>query len=135
MTAATAIVPKTRTILVIEDFSDTRQLMMVLLRKNGYNVLEAEDGLEGVSKATEGSPDLILMDLALPKMDGVEAARRIHDTPKLSHIPIIALSAYLTPDVERAVFNAGCVEMFAKPFDSASLLECIEVTLANFSSY
>jgi CheY-like chemotaxis protein len=135
MTAATAIAPPTRTILVIEDYSDTRQLLSVLLRKNGYQVLEAEDGLEGFLKATGSKPDLIIMDLALPEMDGVEAARRIHDTPKLSHIPIIALSAYLTPDVERAVFNAGCVEMFPKPFDSGSLLECIQVTLAGNSSY
>lgn len=135
MTAATAIATPTRTILVIEDYSDTRQLLSFLLRKNGYQVLEAEDGLEGFLKATGSRPDLIIMDLALPEMDGVEAARRIHETPKLSHIPIIALSAYLTPDVERAVFNAGCVEMFPKPFDSGSLLECIQVTLASNSSY
>lgn len=135
MSASTAIAPTTRTILVIEDYSDTRQLLSVLLRKNGYRVLEAEDGLEGFLKATGTKPDLIIMDLALPEMDGVEAARRIHDTPKLSHIPIIALSAYLTPDVERAVFNAGFVEMFPKPFDSGSLLECIQVTLASSSSY
>ena len=131
MTAGTATAITTRTILVIEDYSDTRELLSVLLRKKGYEVVEAEDGLEGFLKATGTRPDLIIMDLALPEMDGVEATRRIHDTPKLSHIPIIVLSAYLTPDVERAVFNAGCVEMFPKPFDSESLLECIEVTLAN----
>jgi two-component system, cell cycle response regulator DivK len=135
MTPATAIAPTTRTILIIEDYSDTRQLLSVLLRRNGYKVLEAEDGLEGFLKATGTKPDLIIMDLALPEMDGIEAARRIHDTPKLSHVPIIALSAYLTPDVERAVFNAGCVEMFPKPFDSESLLECIEVTLASGNSH
>lgn len=131
MTAATATAITTPTILVIEDYSDTRELLSVLLRRKGYDVVEAEDGLEGFLKATGTRPDLIIMDLALPEMDGVEATRRIHDTPKLSHIPIIVLSAYLTPDVERAVFNAGCVEMFPKPFDSESLLECIEVTLAS----
>ena len=134
MTAGIATAPTTRTILVIEDYSDTRELLSVLLRKRGYEVLEAEDGLEGFLKATGTRPDLIIMDLALPEMDGVEATRRIHDTPKLAHIPIIVLSAYLTPDVERAVFNAGCVEMFPKPFDSESLLECIEVTLASRTS-
>lgn len=134
MTAGIATALTTRTILVIEDYSDTRELLSVLLRKRGYEVLEAEDGLEGFLKATGTRPDLIIMDLALPEMDGVEATRRIHDTPKLAHIPIIVLSAYLTPDVERAVFNAGCVEMFPKPFDSESLLECIEVTLATRTS-
>jgi two-component system, cell cycle response regulator DivK len=129
MTAATARKPANRTILVIEDYQDTRYLLSVLLRKHGYNVLEAEDGLEGFLKATGARPDLIIMDLTLPKMDGIEAARRIHANPKLSSTPIIALSAYLTPGVQHEIFNAGCTEMFPKPFDSDSLLECIEVTL------
>ncbi len=132
MTAATA--PATRTILVIEDYQDTRRLLSVLLRKHGYNVLAAEDGLEGFLKATGARPDLIIMDLTLPEMDGIEASRRIHANPKLSSTPIIVLSAYLTPRVEREIFNAGCTEMFPKPFDSESLLECIAVTLAANSS-
>lgn len=129
MTAAIATAPAARTVLVIEDYSDTRELISILLQKKGYNVIEAEDGIQGYLKATGSRPDLIIMDLALPAMDGVEAARRIHETPKLAHIPIIALSAYLTPEVEEAVFAAGCVEMFPKPFDAESLLECVGVTL------
>jgi len=116
-------------ILVIEDYSDTRRFISVLLKKRGYNVIEAEDGLEGLLKATGTKPDLIIMDLALPEMDGIEVARRIRETPKLSQVPIIVLSAYLTPEVEEEVLAAGCVEMFPKPFDSESLLDCIDATL------
>ena len=118
------------TILIIEDYADTREMISILLRRKGYNVVEAEDGVEGLLKAAWQNPDLILMDLALPEMDGVEATRRIHSTPKLADIPIIVLSAYLNEAVERDVLAAGCVEMFPKPFDAESFLECIEVTLA-----
>ena len=117
------------TILVIEDYSDTRELLTALLRNNGYNVVEAEDGIEGILKAGWLYPDLILMDLSLPEMDGVEAASRIHAQAKLSRIPIFVVSAYLTEAVERDVRAAGCVEVFSKPFDPHALLERIRVTL------
>ena len=129
MFLATAQAPATRNILVIEDYSDTRRMLSVLLTKHGYNVIEAEDGLEGFLKATGCKPDLIIMDLALPEMDGIEATRRIHRTPKLAQVPIIVLSAYLTSDVEEEALAAGCVEIFPKPFDSESLLDCIAATL------
>lgn len=117
------------TILVIEDYSDTRELLGALLRNNGYNVVEAEDGIEGILKAGWLYPDLILMDLSLPEMDGVEAASRIHAQAKLSRIPIFVVSAYLTEAVERDVRAAGCVEVFSKPFDPQTLLERIRLTL------
>ncbi len=117
------------TILLIEDYADTRQMIAMLLRRRGYNVIEAEDGVEGVLKACWKNPDLILMDLALPELDGVEATRRIHAMPRLSEIPIIVLSAYLNDDVEKDVRAAGCVELFPKPFDAESFLKCIELTL------
>lgn len=126
---ATASAAASPTILVIEDHSDTREMLSVLLGKRGYNVIEAQDGPDGVSKAFGSVPDLIIMDLALPEMDGVEAARRIHETPELSHVPIFVVSAYLTKDVWTDVCEAGCVEMFSKPFDFDSLLEAINVTL------
>jgi CheY-like chemotaxis protein len=126
MTLSAALAP---TILVIEDYSDARELLSVMLRKKGYNVIEAEDGLEGLQKATGHDPDLILMDLALPQMDGIETARRIREIPKLSQVPIFALSAYLTEDVEADVRAIGCLEMFGKPFDFESLLESINITL------
>ena len=120
----------TQTILVIEDYSDTRELLSALLRSHGYNVVEAEDGIEGILKAGWLYPDLILMDLSLPEMDGVEATSRIHAQSKLSRIPIFVVSAYLTEAVERAVRAAGCVEVFTKPFDSQELLDKIRATLS-----
>ena len=118
-------------ILVIEDYSDTRELLSMLLRSKGYEVIEAEDGVEGLLKASGSYPDLILLDLALPEMDGVEAARRIHQMPKLNKTPIVVLSAYLTEDVEADVRVAGCVATFGKPFDSDVLLATIKSTLSD----
>lgn len=117
------------TILLIEDYADTRQMISKLLRRRGYNVIEAEDGVEGVIKACWKNPDLILMDLARPELDGVEATRRLHSIPLLADIPIIVLSVYLNEDIEREVRTAGCVELFPKPFEASSFLQCIELTL------
>jgi len=127
MTPAPALAAPT--ILVIEDSSDTRELLSVLLHQQGYKVVQAASGLEGLLKASGTSPDLILMDLTLPEMDGIEAARNIHDTPGLSHIPIFVVSAYLDSEIEAEVRAAGCVEMFGKPFDFECLLETISITL------
>jgi two-component system, cell cycle response regulator DivK len=127
MTPARALAAPT--ILVIEDYNDTRELLSVLLYREGYKVVQAASGLEGLLTASKVYPDLILMDLALPEMDGVEATRRIHATPELSHIPIFIFSAYLNREVEAEVRAAGCVEMFSKPFDFESLVETISITL------
>ncbi len=118
------------TILVIEDYSDTRELLSVLLQRRGYNVVEAEDGVEGLRKASATSPDLIIMDLTLPEMDGVETARRIHQLPKLSDVPIFVVSGYLTEEVKADARSAGCVEVFSKPFDAETLLKKISDALA-----
>jgi two-component system cell cycle response regulator DivK len=113
------------TILVIEDYSDTRELLSGVLRIKGYNVIEAEDGVAGLLIAGANCPDLIITDLALPEMDGVEAARRIHEMPKLKQTPIIVISAYLTEEVTGDLRAYGCVEVFRKPFDLDELLETI----------
>ncbi len=118
------------TILVIEDYSDTRELLSVLLQRRGYNVVEAEDGVKGLLKASATSPDLIIMDLTLPEMDGVETARRIHQLPKLSDVPIFVVSGYLTEEVKADARSAGCVEVFPKPFDAETLLKKISDALA-----
>ena len=118
------------TILVVEDYSDTREMLSILLRGRGYKVIEAEDGVEGLLKAGWVYPDLIIMDLSLPEMDGVEVARRIHAQAKLSKTPIFVLSAYLTEAVKADVRAAGCVETFSKPFDAQTLLEKITATLS-----
>ncbi len=117
------------TILVVEDYSDTREMLSILLRSRGYKVIEAEDGVEGLLKAGWVYPDLIIMDLSLPEMDGVEVARRIHAQAKLSQTPIFVVSAYLTEAVKADVLAAGCVETFSKPFDAETLLEKINARL------
>jgi len=129
MSPARALANPVPTILVIEDYSDTRELLSVLLRRHGYNVIEAEDGVEGLLKAGWVYPDLILMDLSLPEMDGVEVARRIHAQPKLSQVPIFVLSAYLTEEVKADTRAAGCIEAFTKPYDAEALLARIDATL------
>lgn len=127
MTPALALAAPT--ILVIENYAETRELLSVLLYRKGYKVVQAASGSEGLLKARGIRPDLIVMDLALPKTDGIKAARRIHDTPGLSRIPIFVVSTHLTAEEEAEVREAGCVEMFGKPFDSESLLETISITL------
>jgi CheY-like chemotaxis protein len=130
-TAKELAAPKTApTILIIEDYSDTRELLSVLLHGQGYQVIEAEGGLEGLLKATAMYPDLIIMDLSLPEMDGVEAARRIHEQRKLARVPIIVVSAYLTEAVLADAQAVGCVAVFPKPFDTYELLATISSTLS-----
>jgi CheY-like chemotaxis protein len=127
MTPATALAsPK---ILVIEDYTDTRELLSVLLHRQGYQVLQARSGPEGLLTACGALPDLVIMDLALPEMDGIEVARRIRQTAGLSRVPIFIVSAYLTPEVQAEIRAAGCAEMFGKPCDFDSLLEAVRITL------
>jgi len=104
-------------------------MLSILLRGRGYKVIEAEDGVEGLLKAGWVYPDLIIMDLSLPEMDGVEVARRIHAQAKLSQTPIFVVSAYLTEAVKADVLGVGCVETFPKPFDAETLLEKISARL------
>lgn len=130
LSSTLAPAPAFYTILVIEDYSDTRELLSGILRYQGYNVLEAEGGLEGLLKAIANCPDLILMDLALPEMDGIELARRIHGEPKLARTPIFVISAYLTEEVKSDARAAGCVELIAKPFDADALLQKVNKALS-----
>ena len=117
------------TILVIEDYPDAREMLSFMLRQKGFNVIEAENGLHGLLQARGNHPDLIIMDLALPEMDGIETARRIHETPELNHVPIFVVSGFLTKEVAVEVKAAGCVEMFNKPFDFDTLLRAIVARL------
>jgi CheY-like chemotaxis protein len=116
-------------ILVIEDHSDSRTLLSSLLRAKGYKVVEARDGKEGLLQANRITPDLILMDLAMPEMDGVEATRRLRQRNTLSRTPIFAISAYATAGVKHDALAAGCAEVFLKPLDIESLLGKIKATL------
>lgn len=117
------------TILVVDDYADNRILLSSWLRAKGFQVIEAEDGREGVLQANRAHPDLILMDLAMPELDGIEATRQIRQRRSFSGTPIFAISAYATCDVRTDALEAGCTEVFSKPLDLGFLLTKIQTTL------
>jgi two-component system cell cycle response regulator DivK len=109
-------------ILVVEDQEDNRRILRDLLTSVNYEVIEAVTGEEGVSSAERHRPDLILMDLQLPILDGYEATRRIKADPALSKIPIIAVSSYALNGDDLKAFEAGCDAYISKPFSPRELL-------------
>jgi two-component system, cell cycle response regulator DivK len=116
-------------ILVVEDTHDNREVAELILRDAGYTVQSAVDGESGVSAAAAERPDLILMDLSLPWVDGWEATRRLKANPDTCDIPVIAFTAHvLEGDAERAR-AAGCAAVIAKPFDIDVFLHQIELLL------
>ncbi len=131
MSAAAAPALSAPTVLVIEDYADTRELISLMLRQAGYHVIEAEDGVEGLLKASASYPDLVIMDLALPEMDGVETSRRIHQMPKLARTPIFVVSALLTREVEADARAAGCTELFAKPLEVKELIDRVRAVIGS----
>ncbi len=109
-------------ILMVEDTEDNRQIMRDLMSITNYELIEARDGAEGVAMAALHKPDLILMDIQLPVMDGYEATRRIKADPALMHIPIIAVTSYALSGDEAKTLAAGCEGYVAKPFSPRLLL-------------
>jgi two-component system cell cycle response regulator DivK len=109
-------------VLVVEDTEDNRQIIRDLLTSAGYEMIEAVNGEEGVAMAAEHRPDLILMDIQLPVLDGYEATRRIKTNPALRHIPIIAVTSYALSGDEEKTREAGCDAYVAKPFSPRLLL-------------
>jgi two-component system cell cycle response regulator DivK len=111
-----------KVILVIEDQEDNRRILRDLLTSGGYDVIEAVTGEEGVSSAESHKPDLILMDIQLPGLDGYGATRRIKAIPELNQTPIIAVTSYALSGDDVKAFEAGCDAYFAKPFSPRKLL-------------
>ena len=109
-------------ILVVEDHEDNRQILRDLLGAAGFEMLEAEDGAAGVAAAEREKPDLILMDIQLPVMDGYEATRRIKANPALGQIPIIAVTSYALSGDEAKARAAGCDGYVTKPYSPRQLL-------------
>ena len=105
------------TVLVVEDFEDNRFMMRRLLEMSGYRVIEAVNGEQAVEVAASERPDLILMDLSLPKLDGLAATRRIRQSRGLGEVPIVAVSAHDTSDFHADALAAGCDEYVTKPID------------------
>ena len=109
-------------ILVIEDQEDNRRIVRDLLTSVGYEILEAVTGEDGVAAAAAHVPDLILMDIQLPGLDGYDATRRIRANPALQHIPIIAVTSYALSGDDVKAFAAGCNGYVSKPFSPRALL-------------
>ena len=110
-----------RTILVVDDFDDTRLLLRTWLQRRGFRVIEAEDGVEAVKQATTENPDLIIMDMEMPQLDGLAATRQIRMVKKLGDVPIVAVSAYGADQFRELALAAGCNEYVSTPFEPKSL--------------
>lgn len=114
-----------KTILIVEDFKDTRILLKFILEDLGYNVLEAEDGWKAVESVKKQTPDLILMDMALPNTDGLSATKIIRQFKETSKTPIIAFTASGEFIHEQAI-AAGCDALLMKPLDSDKLQSVLQ---------
>jgi len=116
-------IDRSPTILIVEDNEDNRIVYSTMLRHFGFAVDEAENGAEGILKARTGLPDLILMDIAIPLVDGWEAVQRLKKDPATAGIPIVALTAHAMPaDRERAI-EVGCDGYLAKPCEPRAVVE------------
>lgn len=113
------------TVLLVEDTEDNRFMMRRLLEMTGYRVVEAKNGEEAVKVARAEWPDLILMDLSLPVIDGLAATRLIRQLPRLKKTPIIAVSAHDSSDFREEALEAGCNSYITKPIDFNELEQLI----------
>jgi two-component system cell cycle response regulator DivK len=119
------------TILLVEDHQEIWDFLSRRLKRRGYDVEVAQDGQEGLDKARADKPDLLLLDMNLPVMDGWSVARTLKAEDATKHIPIIALTAHaMSGDREKAI-AAGCDDYHAKPIDFSQLLQQIETALAS----
>ena len=118
-----------KTILVVEDDEKNRKLVRDLLRHHGYETLEAGDGLGGVRLAIEHRPDLVLMDIQLPDIDGIEALRRIRGETALDAVPVVAMSASVMPGDQQRIIASGFDAFVTKPID----LKRFQQTVGHFA--
>jgi CheY-like chemotaxis protein len=112
-------------VLVVEDFEDNRFMMRRLLEMSGYRVVEAVNGNQAVERAVSERPDIILMDLSLPQLDGLAATRRIRVQDGMRKVPIVAVSAHDSADFHAEALAAGCNEYVTKPIDFDRLVELL----------
>lgn len=113
------------TVLLVEDTEDNRQMMRRLLEMSGFQVVEAVNGKEAVEAALEVRPQIILMDLSLPYIDGLAATRRIRSLPGLNKVPIVAVSAHDTADFHSEALEAGCDAYVTKPINYGELEDLV----------
>jgi two-component system cell cycle response regulator DivK len=114
------------TILIIEDNDQNLYLATFILEKHGYKVHAARDGHEGVVRAARVKPDLILLDIQLPGMDGYAVARHLRANPDLAHVPIVAVTSYAMPGDREKALEAGCTGYIEKPIDPETFLQQVE---------
>lgn len=107
-------------VLVVEDHEDIRKMMKILLEIYGYDVLEAQDGVEAVENVRQYHPDLVLMDLAMPVMDGLMAAKAIRNDSEFDDVPILAVTGYGKDYAQKAI-ESGCDEVLQKPLNFSRL--------------
>ena len=112
-------------ILIVEDNPQSMRVALMTLRPHGYTLLQATDGEEALAVATRDKPDLIIMDLQLPKVDGLEATRRLRQMPDFGGIPIIAVTAHAMKGDEERVFEAGCDAYLPKPINTRELARVV----------
>ena len=118
------------TILLVEDNEDNQEIYRIILTHHGYAVLQAWDGECGVAMAREHGPDLILMDLTMPVVDGIEATRMLKEDPVTATIPVIALTAHATEEDRTAAEAAGCESFLSKPVAPRQVAEEVRRVLA-----
>ncbi|WP_170519843.1 response regulator [Ruegeria atlantica] len=116
-------------VLLIEDNEMNRDMLSRRLARKGFHVITAKDGLEGVSMAGSEIPDIILMDMSLPEIDGWEATRRIKGAPETATIPVVALTAHAMASDREKALDAGCDDFDTKPVELSRLLEKMEKLL------
>lgn len=117
-------------ILVVEDQEDNRRILRDLLTSQGFEIVEAVTGMEGIKLARERRPDLILMDIQLPDLEGYEVARQIKSIDELKDIPIIAVTSYALSGDDVKAYEAGCCDYVSKPFSPRALLVKVQQHLA-----
>ncbi|MFZ2650215.1 MAG: response regulator [Burkholderiaceae bacterium] len=118
------------TILIVEDNEKNMKLVRDILQFKGYRTLEAVNGLDGVRLAQESKPDLVLMDIQLPDIDGITALRRIREDHALDAIPVLAVSASVMPDEQHKIVTSGFDAYITKPIVLKSFLETVQRFLA-----
>jgi CheY-like chemotaxis protein len=118
-------------ILVVEDNLDNYELVRTILEIAGYDTFLAVNGRDGVNAARKQKPDLILMDMALPEMDGWDATKHIREDPETAHIPMVALTAHTLPRERKRALDAGVDAYLSKPFDANQFIRLVESTLEN----
>jgi len=117
---------KIKKIMIVEDNPSNLKLFKLILEPVNCEIVEAHDGIEALEVATESKPDIILMDIQIPRMDGLEVTRKLREMETFADIPIIALTAFAMERDEKAGLEAGCNDYITKPFNTTNFLEILK---------